>query len=87
MTNKERDAGVFARPLLRRLENHEVFPLAALEAIAEARKCLSAIEREAVAKAREMGASWEDVAFALGVSRQTLYQRYRNDHFQATKSP
>ncbi len=63
-----------------RLENHAAFPIAALEAVGEMREVLKEIERTSVQSAREKGASWEDLAIALGVSRQTLYQRHRNGH-------
>jgi len=65
------------RSLLRRIECHAAF-LSALEAIVETRAYLNNAERAAIAAAREKGASWEDVADALGVSRQAVYQRYRH---------
>ena len=54
-----------------------MFPLAALEAVVETRRHLDAVERAAVEAAREKGATWEDIAEALGVSRQAIYQKYR----------
>ena len=54
------------------------FPLAALQAQSELQRCLTELEREAVRKARAMGASWTDVADALGLTRQAVQQRYGN---------
>jgi hypothetical protein len=67
-----------SRTLLRRLENYPNFPLNALETVVELRACLDQIERRAVESARERGATWEDIAEAIGVSRQAIYQKYRN---------
>ena len=78
MSRKEQKPGI-SRPILRRLENHDVFPIAALEAVAEARRYLDQVERAAVLKARRMGATYEDLALALGISRQTVFNRYRHE--------
>jgi hypothetical protein len=66
------------RNTIRKTEMHEVFPLAALEATACIRRYLDEVERRAVATARSRGATWEDIAEALGVSRQAVYQRFRH---------
>ena len=70
-------SGKLKRALLRRLACHRVFPISALEAVVETRRPLDAVERAAVEAAREKGATWEDIAEALGVSRQAIYQKYR----------
>jgi transposase-like protein len=66
------------RNTIRKTEMHEVFPLAALEAAACIRRYLDEVERRAVETARSRGATWEDIAEALGVSRQAVYQRFRH---------
>jgi hypothetical protein len=66
------------RALIRRIDSHEAFPITALEAVVDARRCLDEVERSAVAVARDLGATWEDIAQALGVTRQAIYQKYRN---------
>ncbi len=66
------------RNLVRRAENYETFPITALEAVVELRRCLDEVERRAVQSARANGAAWSDLADALGVTRQALYQKYRS---------
>ena len=58
------------RALLRKLENVEAFPLIALQALPELRADLDAVEAEALLRARELGASLEDIADALTITRQ-----------------
>jgi hypothetical protein len=58
------------RALLRKLENVEAFPLIALQALPELRADLDAVEAEALLRARELGASLEDIAEALSITRQ-----------------
>jgi hypothetical protein len=58
------------RALLRKLENVEAFPLIALQALPELRGDLDAVEAEALLRARELGASLEDIADALAITRQ-----------------
>ena len=74
----QRDDSVprLSRALLRRAESWETFPLAALSAQCELQHSVAELERRAVMKARELGASWTDIADALGVSRQAVQQRY-----------
>ena len=67
-----------SRTLLRRAEAWDKFPLAALSAQCELQHCVAELERLAVMKARELGASWTDLADSLGVSRQAVQQRYGN---------
>jgi hypothetical protein len=66
------------RVLMRRVEACDEFPLEALAAVAELRVYLEQIEDRAVESARFRGATWQDIADALGVSRQGLYQRHQN---------
>jgi hypothetical protein len=58
------------RALLRKLENVDAFPLIALQALPELRSDLDAVEAEALLRARELGASLEDIAEALAITRQ-----------------
>ena len=64
------------RHLLRRASNADL-PLDALAAIRELRAELVELERRHVLAARALGASWDDVARALGITRQALQQRMR----------
>jgi predicted transcriptional regulator len=65
--------------LLRRAQRYEELPLAALQAIAELRPQLAALEQAAIKVAREKGATWEEIATALGVTRQAAQMRFRAD--------
>jgi hypothetical protein len=58
------------RALLRKLENVDAFPLFALQAIRELRADLDLVEGEALLRARDLGASLEDIAAALEITRQ-----------------
>ncbi|MDQ3645513.1 MAG: helix-turn-helix domain-containing protein [Actinomycetota bacterium] len=69
--------GGLSPKLLTRAENVEL-PLLALRAITEIRHLLTDLEVVQVNSARAKGASWEDVAEALGISRQALQQRIRS---------
>lgn len=63
--------------LVRRANRHREFPLDALRAVIETRRRLDEVERESIRLARQAGATWEEIANALGVSRQAIYQRHR----------
>ena len=52
-------------------------PLGRLRTVAKYRRVLDEVSHEAVAKAREMGVSWEEIAEAVGTSRQSVWERYR----------
>jgi hypothetical protein len=58
------------RALLRKLENVDAFPLIALQAIHELRADLDSVEAKALLRARDLGASLEDIAEALEITRQ-----------------
>lgn len=66
----------FPRHLIRKLE-HENFPLVTLSAVHEARQYLDQVEGDALPKAREMGASADDIAEALGITRQGAYYKFK----------
>ncbi len=63
--------------LLRKASNLDL-PVLALSAIVELRRALDHLETEAISSARSKGASWEDIAAALGVTRQALQQRVKH---------
>jgi DNA-binding transcriptional MerR regulator len=58
------------RALFRKLENVEAFPMIALQALREFRADLDAVEAKAILRARELGASLEDIAEAMEITRQ-----------------
>lgn len=60
--------------LIRKAQNVEL-AFSSLPAIAELRRHLDELEEEAIRFAREHGASWEDIAEAVGITRQALQQR------------
>jgi predicted ArsR family transcriptional regulator len=70
--------GKLPRSITRKLEQHEEFPLSALEAVTEARTRLDEIECDAIGSARERGATLEDIAEALGLSRQAVHYKLQN---------
>ena len=63
--------------LVRKAESTEI-PMFGLRAVSELRDVLSALEMAHIRSARQKGASWEDIAEAVGVSRQALQQRIRS---------
>ena len=58
------------RALVRKLENVDAFPLIALQALRELRADLDGVEAEAILRARDLGASLEDIAEAMEITRQ-----------------
>jgi DNA-directed RNA polymerase specialized sigma24 family protein len=65
------------RQLLRKVEGRETFPLIALEALRQLRATLDEAEAEAILRARELGATVEDVADALGITRQGVHYKLK----------
>jgi DNA polymerase III delta prime subunit len=63
--------------LLKQATNLEL-PLEALEAIVDLRKALEDLEAAAVSSARARGATWEQIASVLGVTRQAAFLRHRD---------
>lgn len=70
--------------LIRQAQNKEL-PFLALPAIADLRDYLTKLEMEIVLFAREKGATWEEIAGAMGITRQALYQRMRNRQRQGAR--
>lgn len=56
-------------------------PLRALAATAELHRQVSRKEAVAVRRARARGASWAQIAAALGVSRQAVHRKYGGSRF------
>jgi DNA-binding NtrC family response regulator len=70
--------------MVRRAQNREL-PFSALPAISELRKYLEKLEMDIVTYARDKGATWDEIAEAMGITRQALYQRMRNRERKRTK--
>jgi DNA-directed RNA polymerase specialized sigma24 family protein len=51
-------------------------PAAGLRAVVALCELLERLERMHVRRAREQGWSWQDIAAALGVSRQAVHQKH-----------
>ena len=54
-------------------------PLGQLRGLRAATRQLDVWQREAIARAREGGASWSDIGDALGVSKQAAWSSYNQD--------
>jgi hypothetical protein len=54
-------------------------PLGQLRGLRAATRQLDAWQREAIARAREGGASWSDIGDALGVTKQAAWSSYNQD--------
>ena len=54
-------------------------PATGLRAVAALRKLLEHLEHAQVVSARQQGWSWQDIADALGVSRQAVHKKHA-DH-------
>jgi len=51
-------------------------PVAALSRISSLKSEVDSLEHQSVARAREAGVSWQEIADALGVSRQAAWERF-----------
>jgi transcriptional regulator with PAS, ATPase and Fis domain len=67
----------FPRRLIKNLENLDL-PLLALTAVRELRSYLDEVEADALRSAKDLGASADDIAQALGITRQGTYYKLRN---------
>lgn len=54
-------------------------PLVVLGAVAGYKRYFEAVEHEAITVARKLGRTWEEIAQALGQSRQAVWQRAARD--------
>lgn len=52
-------------------------PALGLRAVRSLRTLADRLERLQVVRARELGWSWQDIADALGVTRQAVHQKHR----------
>jgi hypothetical protein len=66
----------FPRDLIRKTQSDNL-PLVALHAIRDVRGYLERREAEAIVTARKLGASADDIAEALGMTRQGVYYKLR----------
>jgi len=71
-------AGGPTRSTLRKLENAHAFPLIALQALHELRAEVAELEAASILRARELGASLEDIADAMGITRQAVSYRLKH---------
>lgn len=76
----------FPRTLIRSLESRDL-PLQTLDSIRKLRTYLDELEGATLLKARELGATSADIARALGVSRQAIYNKLRAMQEQAPEEP
>jgi DNA invertase Pin-like site-specific DNA recombinase len=76
----------FPRALIRLLESRDL-PLQTLGAIRELRSYLDGLEAATLVRARELGASTVDIARALGISRQAVYNKLRAVERRSQESP
>jgi hypothetical protein len=65
-----------ARQWQRLIESDDADPLEVLRTVGTYQRYLDAIEARAVKTARALGRSWEDVAGALGVKRQSAWAKH-----------
>ncbi|TWP50923.1 RNA polymerase subunit sigma-70 [Lentzea tibetensis] len=54
-------------------------PDAGLRAVARLRRLVEQLEADQVAAARRAGWSWRDIALRLGVTKQTVHRKHRED--------
>ncbi len=59
---------------------HDPDPLEVLRAAARYKRYFDAVEHEAIAVARALGHTWEEIAESLGQSRQAVWQRDRRSY-------
>ena len=76
-----------SRSLLRRAENPEDLPLTSLQAISRMREHLDGLEEEALKIARARGATYEEIAGVLGITRQAVHYKARRLRGDASESP
>lgn len=74
MDPRPSDPPTLSRNLIRRAENTEL-SVGSLEAIAQIRRHLDQLEMGAIRSAVEKGATIQDIAEALGLTRQAVYYR------------
>ncbi len=51
-------------------------PVVGLQAVAALRRLLETLETLQVTNARDQGWSWQEIANALGISRQAVHKKY-----------
>jgi hypothetical protein len=68
----------FPRPLIRKLESEQRFPLTALEGIRETRSYLDQLEEDALCDSRDLGASISEIAEIMQMTRQSVYNKLKS---------
>lgn len=61
---------------LRLIEDSQADPIEVLKTVGTYQRYLGAIEERAVQAARAVGRTWEEIAGAIGVSRQTAWEKF-----------
>jgi hypothetical protein len=69
--------GRFPRQAVRKLERCEVFPLLALEGVGELRRFIDEVEAESIDRAKALGATAEDIASHMGITRQGAHYKLK----------
>lgn len=64
------------RKWLRLIEDSQADPIDVLKTVGTYQRYLGAIEERAVQAARAAGRTWEEIAGAIGVSRQTAWEKF-----------
>lgn len=67
----------FPRAAVRKIEKRETFPLIALNGVTDLRIYLNEVESEAIIRAHQLGATAEDIADALAITRQGVYYKLK----------
>lgn len=66
--------------------DHEPDPLDRLEQVARRRRELDAEEYHLVLHAREQGVGWQEIGWALGMSKQAAHKKFRRRTPQPLRS-
>ncbi|MEA2717337.1 MAG: hypothetical protein QOI56_1466 [Actinomycetota bacterium] len=61
-------------------------PVVGLRAVAALRRLLETLENLQVGNARDQGWSWQQIATALGVSRQAVHKKHAESRLRRPKS-
>jgi hypothetical protein len=62
-------------------------PGVGLRAVASLRALVDAVEELQVRRARELGWSWQQIAVALGISKQAAHQRFGRGERRPRRGP
>lgn len=73
---QEREPTATPKKWLRLIEDSQADPIDVLKTVGTYQRYLAAIEERAVRAARAAGRTWEEIAGAIGVSRQTAWEKF-----------